>query len=188
MAESCLAEGGEGAGVADRAELFARHERWLRTVVASQLREPLAVEEVMQDVALAAVAQPSVPTESVRWGPWLYRIAVRSALLYKRRLGRERRRLDVYARRAAWEEGAAAYDPLRLIIHDEVRSLVRTAVARLPRKQAEMLLLKYAEGWSYDEIAVHLGRTRSSVESGLHRARKRLRAELTALETREART
>ena len=36
---------------------LTQHERWLRTVVLARLREPQAVDEVMQEVALAAVKQ-----------------------------------------------------------------------------------------------------------------------------------
>jgi RNA polymerase sigma factor (sigma-70 family) len=177
----------EGPVADDRAEFFVRHRGWLRTVVATQLREPGAVQEVLDEVALAAVSARGVPAEASRWAPWLYRVAVRSALLYRRRLGRERRRREVYAGRLAGrEDPGAAYDPLRLLLADEERGLIRKAVEGLRRKDAEVLLLKYSEGWSYGEIAGRLGMTASAVEARLHRARKRLRDELAALGVIEA--
>ena len=54
------------------------------------------------------------------------------------------------------------------------------ALTRLPPRDAEVLILKYAEGWSYRELAEHLGQSEPAVESRLHRARQRLRQELTA--------
>ena len=39
--------------------------------------------------------------------------------------------------------------------------------------------------WSYQQIADHLGVSHSAVESRLHRARKRMRAELAAMEVIE---
>jgi hypothetical protein len=36
---------------------LSQHDRWLRTIVLARLREPQAVDEVMQEVALAAVKQ-----------------------------------------------------------------------------------------------------------------------------------
>src|SRR5580704_9919043 len=66
------------------------HSRWLRTVIAARSRDASAVDEVYQEVALAVVKQEAdVP--DARVAPWLYRIAVRQALLYRRRLGRQRR-------------------------------------------------------------------------------------------------
>ncbi len=42
------------------------HDRWLRTVVYSRLREPEAVDEVMQEVALAAVRQAAPLADSTK--------------------------------------------------------------------------------------------------------------------------
>jgi RNA polymerase sigma factor (sigma-70 family) len=58
---------------------------------------------------------------------------------------------------------------------DERRGLVREALARLSRRDAEILLLKYTEDWSYRDLASHIGISESAVEARLHRARKRLR-------------
>jgi RNA polymerase sigma-70 factor (ECF subfamily) len=64
---------------------------------------------------------------------------------------------------------------------EERRKLVRAALARLPGRDAEILMLKYTENWSYHQIASHLGIGHSAVEARLHRARARMRAELAAL-------
>src|SRR5207244_8542124 len=71
---------------------LALHDRWLRRVVASRLGEPQAVDEVMQDVALAAVAQRSPFPDSARGGAWLYRLACGRVLVYTRNAGRQRGR------------------------------------------------------------------------------------------------
>src|SRR5947199_370897 len=65
------------------------------------------------------------------------------------------------------------------------RWLVRLALTKLPRGDAEILLLKYTENWSYHEIAARLGVSHSAVETRLHRARARMRAELMALDVVE---
>ena len=49
------------------------------------------------------------------------------------------------------------------------------------KRAFELLVLKYTEGWSYVEIADHLGVTATAIEARLHRARGRMRAELAAL-------
>src|SRR5947207_2424965 len=43
-------------GPADWVDAVQRHGRWLRRVILTRLGEPQAVEEVMQEVSLAAVA------------------------------------------------------------------------------------------------------------------------------------
>jgi RNA polymerase sigma-70 factor (ECF subfamily) len=62
-----------------------------------------------------------------------------------------------------------------MLLQDERRALVREALGRLPRRDVEILLLKYTDDWSYRELAGHLGLSESAVEARLHRARRRLR-------------
>jgi RNA polymerase sigma factor (sigma-70 family) len=164
--------------------LLAQHDRWLRTAVLVRVGENQAVDDVMQEVALAAVAQRAPLNDSARLGSWLYKIAMRQALLHRRRCGRRRKIVDGYAmKQAHLSAGAAASDPLGLLLHDERLKIVRAALGRLPRRDAEILLLKYTEDWSYRELAARLGVGESAVEARLHRARQRLREAL--VETRE---
>ena len=183
MAETTLLPGSEGS--ADRpvgpridwAAALAAHDRWLRTAVLARLGERQAVDEVMQEVALAAVAQRAPLHDPARVGAWLYRLAVRQVLLYRRRCGRQRRLLGSYAGSRGTDPGvSAAPDPLDWLLQDERNGLVREALGRLSGRDAEILLLKYTEDWSYRELAAHLGVSESAVEARLHRARQRLRA------------
>lgn len=162
------------------------HARWLRTVVGARSGDPSAADEIIQEIALAAVRQNAdVPDDKV--APWLYRLAVRHSLMYRRRLGRQRR----LRRRLESEQSDAADvsgDPLVWLLSDERRQLVRQALTQLHVKDAELLLLKYTEGWSYYELASHLGISHSAVETRLHRARQRLREALVTLEVVESKS
>ena len=171
----------------DWAAALQRHGRWLRRVILSRLGERQAVEEVMQEVSLAAVASPAPPrADPASVGAWLYRVAVRQTLLYRRRSGRRRKLLDGFVRRGAAADAAPATpDPLRWLLSSERADLVRQAVARLPRRDADVLVLKYTEHWSYRDLARHLGTTESAIEARLHRARARLREELNRLKLGE---
>lgn len=77
------------------------------------------------------------------------------------------------------EHDAKSPDPADWLLAAEQRADVRRALSALPRKDAEILLLKYTEGWSYHQIAAHLGVGHSAVEARLHRARQRMRELLT---------
>lgn len=163
-----------------------QHDRWLRTVVASRVGEAEAVDEIMQEVALAAAGQAARPTVPERIAPWLYRVAVRQTLLYRRKCGRQRRLAGQYAERhVPVERVSKAGDPLDWLLAQERRVLVRSAMQRLAARDAEVLQLKYSEDWSCQQIAQHFGVGQSAVEARLHRARKRLRDELAALERLE---
>lgn len=165
----------------DWAATLAAHERWLRTVVYARLGERDAVEDVMQEIALAAVRQSAPLHDATKVAPWLYRLAIHQCLLYRRKCGRRRKLTDRYvAARPPVEHDAHTPDPLEWLLADERQRLVREALGRLPPRDAEILMLKYSENWNYHEIARKLGLSHAAVETRLHRARRRMRDELAA--------
>jgi RNA polymerase sigma factor (sigma-70 family) len=175
-----------GAGMAlsfDWPKILAENEGWLRTIVFARVGEPQAVEEVMQEVALAAVRQKAPLLDPTKVQSWLYRLAVMQSLLYRRKQGRRRKLIDRYALRTRpTESDARQPDPLGWLLSEERHRQVRLALGRLAPRDAEILLLKYTEDWSYQEIASHLDVSESAVEARLHRARQRMRAELATMD------
>lgn len=170
----------------DWSAILAEHERWLRTVVYSRLREPDAVDEVMQEIALAAVRQAAPLRDADKAAPWLYRLAITQCLLYRRKCGRRRKLTDRFTNACPpSDHDTGSPDPLHWLVAEERRGLVRKALSQLPGQDAEILMLKYTENWNYHQIARQLGISHSAVEARLHRARRRLREELVALEMTE---
>jgi RNA polymerase sigma-70 factor (ECF subfamily) len=166
--------------------VLSKHDRWLRTVVYARVGEFQAVDEVMQEVSMAAVRQSAPILDPEKAAPWLYRLAVTNSLLYRRKMGRGRKLIDRYAARNRPTECDRHPDPLGWLLAKERGEQVRLAMSRLPKRDAELLLLKYTEDWSYKQLSEHLGISDSAVETRLHRARQRLRAELTVLDVVEA--
>jgi RNA polymerase sigma factor (sigma-70 family) len=162
------------------------HARWLRTVITTRSGDAAATDEIYQEIALVTVRNnPDVPEAKV--APWLYRVAVRQALSHRRRLGRQRKlRQRLAVELPSQTDGIA--DPLVWLLADERQQLIRRAVDQLHAKDAELLLLKYTEDWTYHDLVEHLGISHSAVETRLHRARQRLREALIALEVTEATT
>jgi RNA polymerase sigma-70 factor (ECF subfamily) len=154
-------------------------------VVAARSGEPQAVDEILQEVAIAVIDQRSPLKDPAKVAPWLYQVAVRQALMYRRRHGRRRNLERRYGERTEIRSGSEP-NPLDWLVADERRDLIRQAMSRLNPKDAEMLMLKYTEDWSYQQIADHLGISESAVDSRLHRARKRLRREMVLLNVIEA--
>ncbi|WP_169979515.1 RNA polymerase sigma factor [Tautonia rosea] len=162
----------------DWSAVLAEHGRWLRTVIRARLGEPQGVEEVLQEVSLAAIAQRSPVSDSSRIGAWLYGLAVRQALLYRRSQGRRRKLNARYAEVTQADSPAGHPDPLDWLMATERDGLIRRAVDELSPKDRELLLLKYTEDWSCRQLADRLGLSESAVEARLHRARARLRTKL----------
>lgn len=171
--------------VMDWGAVLAEHRRWLRTVVLARVKEPQAVDEVMQEVAVAAVGHRVSIVDPQTVVRWLYRVAVIQSIRYRRACARRRGRLTRFAEQAGSNgqshAGQAAVDPLRVLIARERRQLVADAIQRLPGRDAEILLLKYTESWSLHDLAERLGISPSAVDGRLRRARERLRGELERL-------
>jgi RNA polymerase sigma-70 factor (ECF subfamily) len=168
--------------------VLREHDRWLRTVVYARVGEFQAVDEVMQEVSLAAIRQHAPLSDPRKVAPWLYRLAVTHSLLYRRKQGRGRKLIKRYAERKRPGERDRQGDPLAWLLTQERCRQVRVAMGRLARRDKEILLLKYTEAWSYRQLADYLGITTSAIEARLHRARQRLRDELAVLEIVEAET
>lgn len=156
-----------------------RHQRWLRTVVFARVGDADAVDDVMQEVTLAVIAGKNPLRDRTRLAAWLYQITLRQTVLYRRRLGRIRRRHQTWANQNQLRGTTRTDDgPLGWLLANERRQLLGQALARLTGSEREILLLKYVEDWGYREIAEHLDISTAAVESRLHRARGRLRKQL----------
>ena len=79
--------------------------------------------------------------------------------------------------RLAQEVGseATAESPLQSLLATEKQENVQRALAELPDLDRQVLMLKYSEGWSYRDLAEHLGVHEDTIEYRLLKARKNLR-------------
>jgi RNA polymerase sigma-70 factor, ECF subfamily len=160
-----------------------RHGRWLRTVALARVGEAAAADDVLQDVSMTALEKGHQLRDPTRIAGWLYRLVVVAALQYRRRQGRRKKLLDRYADRQPSVDGAShELDPLGWLLADERKAMVRQSLEMLPPRDAEIMLLKYTEDWSYQQLAEHLGLTTSAVEARLHRARQKMRQALYKLD------
>jgi RNA polymerase sigma-70 factor (ECF subfamily) len=162
-------------------QALVEHRRWLATVLRARGVEASAVEELLQEVSATAVENAAQLRDPSKIAPWLYRLTVITALQHRRRVGRKRKLVERFAATQGETSVSAEPDPLAWLVAREQRSLVRQAIARLPAKDAEVLLLKHTEDWTYRQLSEHLGISESAVDARLHRARKRMRRTLSSL-------
>lgn len=108
---------------------------------------------------------------------WLYRLVVNCCIDDKRR----GRRLVAAAERLVdfiWTSSETTLDAL---LRSEVEENVQVAVGKLPEDQRIVIVLRYTEGLSYEEIAQILGCSPGTVASRLNRAHKVLERRLSHL-------
>lgn len=159
----------------DWARLLEEHRRWLATVIRSRLANPIAIEEVLQEVALAILKQPNKPVDREKVPAFLYRIAVRKVVNHHRVHGRQKRLLDGYVRQRPSDAGLDNTSPGSWLLREEQSQSFQNALQTIPSKDRELLMLKYTEGWGYRELATHLGVSIKTIEYRLLRARQALR-------------
>ena len=111
------------------------------------------------------------PARPIR--PWLLRIAVNEAITIGRSRTRERARRAPEAAAANVADRTAT--PERETLDRESREIIRSAVARLPERYRVVVVLRYFNELSVDEVAAATGRSSSTVGVQLLRARRLLR-------------
>jgi RNA polymerase sigma-70 factor (ECF subfamily) len=104
---------------------------------------------------------------------WLLRIATNEAISYVRKRGRELRRTVDVEQATALADANAAPDAESVAREDRAR--IRAAVSRLPELYRVVIVLRYFNELSVDEIAQVTGRPASTVGVQLLRGRGLLR-------------
>ena len=119
------------------------------------------------------------------WGALLRRLATARALDLLRGRYRRTSRSEPLADPAAVPSTDAG--PQQQAEASELAQRLRTALVRLPRREAEVFCLRFLEEMTYPQIADRLGLETNAVGVLLHRARKRLRGLLASKDTRSQR-
>jgi len=155
-------------------ELFDRHfpaiHRYLARRVGSQLADDLAAETFVQAFRIRARYDLSRPDAR----PWLLGIATN---LLRHHLRDERRRLLAQAR-TGWGQATAPDEAERVAERVDSRAAgprIALALASLPSRDRDALLLVAWAGLSYREAAESLGIPVGTVRSRVNRARRRVR-------------
>ena len=108
---------------------------------------------------------------------WLYRLVVNSCFDQKRKTRRLMPLVDELLDALQAPDASVLDDVLR----NELSSRVRSAVGSLPPEQRMVIVLRYTQGLSYDEIAAILGCSSGTVASRLNRVHKILERRLARL-------
>ncbi len=103
---------------------------------------------------------------------WLYGILIRLRRRRARTFARWRRRIDEYIHR---KEVPTTPDPKTEFAYQQWRSSVWSAVANLPDAQRDAVLLRFAEGMTYEQVAQAVGCAVGTAKTRIHHGLKRLR-------------
>jgi RNA polymerase sigma-70 factor (ECF subfamily) len=156
-------------------EIVAVHQPRVAHLVDRLLGVPEDVDDVVQEVFLAVLRNLDRFRGQCRFSTWLTTIALNKCRSHRR--GRLLR-LRTWRRLAATMRDRSRGDPRAADM--EAHEQVRRAVARLPAKYRETIVLRYFEQLDIAEVAEILRVSRGAVEVRLSRARHRLKEVLSA--------
>ena len=155
--------------------LIQAHNQRLFRIARGILRDEAEAEEVVQETYVRAFANLDSFRGESSLGTWLARILINEAL-------KRQQRRDAAAPAEALAELPAAGepDPENSAARQEIRRLIERAIDALPPSFRVVFVMRLIEQMSIQETAEALGIPAETVKTRLHRATKRLRAELGA--------
>jgi RNA polymerase sigma-70 factor (ECF subfamily) len=163
--------------------LFESHKDRVYSIALRYAGNPAAAMDIAQDTFLKLLSSIGQFRGDASFESWLYRLVVNSCLDYHRRRRRLLPLVDQALDLFRSGDDSALHDMLR----EEQEERVQQVVAQLPEDQRIVVVLRYTEGLSYEEIAAALGCRRGTVASRLNRAHKALERRLSHLRERKAR-
>lgn len=164
--------------------LMRRYNQRLYRVARSILGDEAEAEDVMQQAYVNAYVNLSQFAERARFATWLTKIAVYEALSRVKR--RRRAALDPLPESEEGEDmlPSRAPDAEHRAYAREMQGFIESAIETMPEVYRTTFVLREIEGLSVSEVAACLDISTDTVKTRVHRARARLRKEL----SRRART
>jgi RNA polymerase sigma-70 factor, ECF subfamily len=166
-------------------ETIERFQPRVTRLVRRLLAWPDDVADVVQDVFVSALTARAKFRGDARLETWLVRITINTCRAHNRRRWVRSKLFAAWSGRQHAESVSSnvpsgesptgtAVQPDRTAIDEEHARLVRQAVAGLPQKCREVVVLYYLEEMTAAEVAQSLGIRTNTVEVRLTRARKQL--------------
>jgi len=158
-------------------EIVARYTPRLRVYLRQMLGgdgRGADADDALQDVWLDCLRAVGRLHDTGAFAAWLYRIARDRAYRVLRRRGV----LAMSPMEDANEVVADADAEDDALVNGEAAALVNASLDRLPHEQREVLLLRFIEEMSYEQIAASVGCNVGTVRSRLHYAKRALRREI----------
>lgn len=156
------------------AQLFEEYKDRVYSIALRYSGEPAVAMDIAQETFLKLMSRIEQYRGDASFESWLYRLVVNACLDHRRRGKRLVPVLEeVLDRFRATERGA-----LDSLLRDERQEQVQRVVDTLGPEHRIVVVLRYTEGLSYEEIAAALQCSKGTVASRLNRAHRILERRL----------
>jgi len=133
-------------------------------------------EDLLEEKWLRLATRAGTLVDDARLAPWLFAVARNLYFSWRRsRAVDDARTSDLDP---AWPAPERGDSPFAAVARAELESRMEAALARLPLRDRELLLLVGVEGLTPSEAAGVCGLSAVTLRARLHRARERLAAEM----------
>lgn len=150
--------------------LVERYERMVRAVIRRLVGAEHEVDDLAQQAFVTAYENLAQYSGNAKFSTWLCQIALNKS---RDALRHRQRRPEVDVDDLDLESAAAGpEDELEEKRHD---AQLQAALRRLKPAEREVIMFKYIQGYSYEEVARVLGCTVEAAKLRSHRARKVLK-------------
>ncbi len=157
--------------------LYQIHAQRIFRYIVTRVPTVADAEDLTADVFMRMVKElPRYQVTGAPFEAWLYRIAAARVSDFFRQ---ERRRPQAELSETLSDPAAL---PEEQVLQRQTLEHVRAALRQLPEDQQLILVLRFVERKSHEEVAAVLGRSVSSVKSAQHRALVRLTELLSSLQ------
>jgi RNA polymerase sigma-70 factor (ECF subfamily) len=161
--------------------LFERHKNRVYSIALRYSGDEAAAQDITQEAFLKVFVGIKGFRGKSQFSSWLYRLVVNSCLDQKRKRSRLQPLLD-----DAWGMIQSPHSgTLDDVLRGELSSQVQAVVAGLNDEQRILIVLRYTECLSYEEIAGILGCSTGTIASRLSRIHKTLERRLLRIARRE---
>ena len=157
--------------------LFESHKDRVYSIALRYAGDSATAMDIAQETFLKLLSNIRQFRGDASFESWLYRLVVNSCLDHHRRKRRLLPLMDEMLDMFRTSSESALHEMLR----EEQEDRVQQVVAQLPEEQRIVVVLRYTEGLSYEDIADLLGCRRGTVASRLNRAHKALERRLSHL-------
>ncbi len=154
--------------------LFETYKDRVYSIALRYSGNPAAAMDIAQDTFLKLLSRIGDYRAEASFDSWLYRLVVNSCIDDQRRGRRMAPFLDGLIDAVC----APAESVLHTLVRTETEQRIQDVVARLAPEHRMVIVLRYTEGLSYDEIALIVGCSPGTVASRLNRAHKILERRL----------
>jgi RNA polymerase sigma-70 factor, ECF subfamily len=169
-------------------ELVTRFERPVYSLIVRMVQDPGTAEDLAQETFVKAYRSLRSYDASRKLSSWLFKIAHNTTIDHLRRNVPDTVPLEASPDQEEGRGGLAAVladgsveDPSAAAERRDMARSLERAIARLRSEYREAVVLFYIEGVSYQEICETTGLPLGTVKTNLHRARKELAQEMTAM-------